>query len=127
MAIKHGSVNITVVKHGTASISTVYHGGTKVFPDATYVQLNTWLYVDDSDDGDVFIYLENPNSFSVNVSYYIEIETSSEYIDYDGSFTISAGGNYSTVLYSSSAQYSWVAISYSISGGGFSWNQTDEW
>lgn len=127
MAIKHGSTTITVVKHGTASISTVYHGGTKVFPDATYLQLNTWLYVDDGNDDDVSIYLENPNSFSVDVSYYVEIETSTGYVDFDDSFTISAGGNYGTSLYSSSAEYSWVTISYNITGGGFSWNQQDDW
>jgi hypothetical protein len=50
MAIKHGSTNITIVKHGTASISTVYHGGTKVFPDATYQELNIYASRDYDED-----------------------------------------------------------------------------
>lgn len=127
MAIKHGSTTITVVKHGTASISTVYHGGTKVFPDATYQQLSTTLEVDENDSGYVYVYLYNPNSFSVTVNYYIAIETSSGYVDFEDSFTINAGDAYQTMLYSTSAEYSWVSISYDISGGGFSWSQQDDW
>jgi len=67
MAIKYGSTNITIVKHGTASISTVYHGGTKVFPDATYQELEISLSAD-TQEYDFRVYFDNPNNFSVTIT-----------------------------------------------------------
>lgn len=128
MALKHGSINITVVKHGTASISTVYHGGTKVFPDTAYQELQTYLYVDEDDDGYVTCRFYNPNNFAVSIEIEIYGETSTGDISGDYSGTIAANSWDGTgVLVDTGAEYYWVSAEYSISGGGYTWSQDDRW
>jgi len=123
MAIKYGSTNITIVKHGTASISTVYHGGTKVFPDATYQELEISLSAD-TQEYDFRVYFDNPNNFSVTITGdgYWENSTG----DGSESFSLTVGPNdYDGISFGSydSTNIYYVSVDLQISGGGYSWTQ----
>jgi len=132
MAIKHGSTNITIVKHGTASISTVYHGGTKVFPDATYQELNIYASRDyDEDTGwYAFLRIENPNSFDVNITVsYLYVNTSSDTYEREDYELGSVDSNNMVwfYLYYTEAEIYDFNIDLQIEGDIYAWDQSAGW
>ena len=66
MAIKHGTINMTVVKWGTSSLTTVNYGSKKVFPDTSYDQLDLSISYDPQESQFV-LYIQNSNTFDVNI------------------------------------------------------------